>query len=452
MNIFAITTFEKIKTTIFSIVVFSGVTMANSLPEYFHTRLKNGLDVYAIPMRNGSGVVTTDIFYKTGSRDEILGKSGIAHMLEHMNFKSTKNLAEGEFDRIVKSHGGVNNASTGFDYTHYFIKSSSDNMSVSMGLFAELMSNLKLDDEEFQKERKVVAEERRWRTDNNPLGYLYFRLFNTHYVEHSYHWTPIGFMHDIMNWTIEDIREFHRMHYRPDNAILIVAGDIDAKKVFEEAEKSFGGIKNPPIDKECSLVSGNTPFEPESDGAKRVVLHKENNRVDTVAIAYSIPNFEHEDQVVLSAIAEILSSGKSSRLQRELVHRKELANQVFGYNMELRDPGIFLFLAMANPGVDALKLEKAIHEEIDRLKKGDVTVDELDKVRLNTKVDFMHELESSSATADLFGGYLARGSLEPLLEYEDNLDKITPEDIVRVARKYFDDTKSTTIIMRSSEK
>ena len=174
--------------------------------------------------------------------------------------------------------------------------------------------------------------------------------------------------------------------------------------------------------------------------------------MDTVAIAYSIPNFEHKDQVVLSAIAEILSSGKSSRLQRELVHRKELANQVFGYNMELRDPGIFLFLAMANPGVDALKLEKAIHEEIDRLKKGDVTVDELDKVRLNTKVDFMHELESSSATADLFGGYLARGSLEPLLEYEDNLDKITPEDIVRVARKYFDDTKSTTIIMRSSEK
>ncbi len=433
------------------ILLISGVLMANSLPKYFHQKLKNGLEVYAIPMHNDTGVITTDIFYKVGSRNEILGKSGIAHMLEHMNFKSTKNLKEGEFDKIVKSHGGVNNASTGFDYTHYFIKTTSDNIDMSMKLYAELMQNLNLTDEEFQKERKVVAEERRWRTDNNPIGYLYFRLFNTHYVEHSYHWTPIGFMHDIQNWTIDDIREFHNLYYRPDNAIIIVAGDINPDDVFRSAKEYFEDISNKEINI-TSLISTNKPYEPPKDCATRVELHKDNNSVDTIAIAYSIPNYEDKDQIVLSVIAEILSSGKSSRLEKELMQKSHLANQVFGYNMELKDPGIFLFLAMANPGVKAEELEKRILSEIEKIKNGDVTQEEINKVKLNTKVDFIHMLESSSSTADLFGSYLARGNLKPLIEYEDNLDKITPKMVQEVAKKYFDNTKSTTIILRSNQK
>ncbi len=124
------------------------------------------------------------------------------------------------------------------------------------------MQNLKLTDNEFQRERKVVAEERRWRTDNNPLGYLYFRLFNTHFVEHSYHWTPIGFMHDILNWTIDDIREFHSRFYRPDNAIIVVSGDIEPKTVFDNAKKYFGEIENPKNEFNCSLITTNTPTEP----------------------------------------------------------------------------------------------------------------------------------------------------------------------------------------------
>ena len=426
--------------------------MANSLPKYYHQTLKNGLQVYAIPMHNDSGVITTDIFYKVGSRDEILGKTGIAHMLEHMNFKSTKNLKEGEFDKIVKSHGGVNNASTGFDYTHYFIKSSSQNMDMAMGLYAELMQNLNLTDEEFQKERKVVAEERRWRTDNNPIGYLYFRLFNTHFVEHSYHWTPIGFMHDILNWNIEDIREFHNRFYRPNNAIVVVAGDIDKDEVFKSAKKHFENIPNPPLENNCSLITTNKPAEPPRDSQIRVELHKDGNSVDTIAIAYSIPNFKHKDQVVLSMIAEILSNGKSSRLQTELVQKRQIASMVYGYNMELKDDGVFLFLAMANPNVKAEDLEKEILAQIEKIKNEGVTQEELRKIRLNTKVSFIHELESSSSTADLFGSYLARGDLKPLLEYEDNLDKITPKMVQDVAKKYFDHSKSTTIILRSNQK
>ncbi len=435
-----------------AIFILTGVLMANSLPKYYHQKLKNGLEVYAIPMYNDSNVITTDIFYKVGSRDEILGKTGIAHMLEHMNFKSTKHLKEGEFDKIVKSHGGVNNASTGFDYTHYFIKSSSQNLDMSLGLYAELMQNLNLSDEEFQKERKVVAEERRWRTDNNPIGYLYFRLFNTHFVEHSYHWTPIGFMHDILSWNINDIREFHQRFYRPDNAIIVVAGDIDKDKVFNSAKKYFENIPNPPLENNCSLITTNKPAEPPRDSKIRMELHKDGNSVDTIAIAYSIPNFQDKDQVVLSMIAEILSNGKSSRLQTELVQKKQIASMVYGYNMEMKDPGVFIFLAMANPGVKAEDLEKEILNQIEKIKKEGVSQEELQKIRLNTKVSFIHELESSSSTADLFGSYLARGDLKPLLEYEDNLDKITPKMVQDVAKKYFDHSKSTTIILRSNQK
>ncbi len=428
-----------------NIIILTGVIMANSLPKYYTKRLDNGLEVVAIPMRNGSGVITTDIYYKVGSRNEVMGKSGIAHMLEHMNFKSTKNLKAGEFDKIVKSMGGVNNASTGFDYTNYFIKSSSKNIDTSMRLFAELMENLNLKDDEFQVERAVVAEERRVRTDNPPIGYMYFRLFNTHFVSHPYHWTPIGFMHDIQSWTIDDIKQFHEKYYQPNNAILIVSGDIDRDKVFNEAKKYFSNIKNRHRVPICN------PNEPKRDGAIRNIIHKDNNRVDTIAIAYSIPNFEHKDQVVLSAISELLSSGKSSRLNSQIIDKKRLANVIYAYNMEQKDDSIFLFMAMANPNVKIEDLEKAIHEEIDKIKNGGVTKEELEKVKINAKSDFIYSLESSSEVNSLFGSYLVRGNIEPLLNYEENLDKITPKMVREVAKKYFNDNLSTTIILKKSK-
>jgi len=433
-----------IKKTVILMITTIGILMASSLPKHYSQTLENGLEVVAIPMRNGSGVITTDIFYKVGSRNEVMGKSGIAHMLEHLNFKSTKNLEAGEFDKIVKSKGAINNASTSFDYTSYFIKSSSQNLATSMELFAELMENLNLKDEEFQVERDVVAEERRVRTDNPPIGYMYFRLFNTHYTSHPYHWTPIGFMNDIQSWSIDDIREFHQKYYQPNNAILIVTGDIDKELVFKEAKEKFGKIKNRHKVPKCN------PVEPKRDGSVRRVIHKDNNSVDTIAIAYPIPNFEHKDQVVLSAISELMSSGKSSRLQRELIDKRQLANQIYGYNMELTDDGIFLFMGVANPNVKIEELEKSLLEEIEKIKNGSVTKEELDKVKINSKADFIYSLENSSDVNSLFGSYLVRGNIKPLLEYEENLDKITPKMVTEIAKKYFDNDQSTTIILRKS--
>ncbi|EQB40450.1 protease [Sulfurimonas hongkongensis] len=415
--------------------------MASSLPHYETKTLKNGLQVVVIPLENSTNVISTDIFYKVGSRNEIMGKTGIAHMLEHMNFKSTKNLPAGEFDKEVKNIGGVNNASTSFDYTHYYIKSSTDNLSKSLSLYAELMQNLNLKDDEFQPERDVVAEERRWRTENSPLGYLYFSLFNNAYVYHPYHWTPIGFMNDIQTWTIKDIKDFHKTYYQPNNAILMVTGDVDAKEVFKKAEAKFAHIKNGTKIPEFKFV------EPPQDGAKRVIIHKE-SEVELLAIAFHIPDFKSKDQVTLSVISEILYSGKSSRLYKELVDKRHLVNQVYAYNMENIDPGLFIFLASCNSGVKAEDVEKILIEQIELMKNSKVTKAELEKVKINTKADFIYSLESSSSVANLFGSYLVRGDLAPLLTYEEDINKVTSKEVLEVANKYFDFTKSTTIILK----
>ncbi|MDY0124163.1 pitrilysin family protein [Sulfurimonas sp.] len=415
--------------------------MASSLPKYETKTLKNGLQIVVIPLKNNTNVISTDIFYKVGSRNEVMGKTGIAHMLEHMNFKSTKNLDAGEFDKEVKSVGGVNNASTSFDYTHYYIKSSTQNLDKSLELYAELMQNLNLKDKEFQPERDVVAEERRWRTENSPLGYLYFALFNNAYVYHPYHWTPIGFMNDIQTWTLKDIKDFHKTYYQPNNAILMVTGDVDPKEVFKKAKKRFGHIKNKADIPEFKFV------EPEQDGPKRVLL-KRDSEVEMIAIAFHIPDFKHEDQVTLSAISEILYSGKSSRLYKELMDKKHLVNSVYAYNMENIDPGLFIFLATCNPEVKAEDVERELIKQIELIKNKPVTQKELEKVKINSKADFIYSLESSTSVANLFGSYLVRGDLTPLLTYEENIEKISQEKVQEVATKYFDFDRSTTLILK----
>lgn len=418
---------------------------ANSLPNYYTKNLDNGLQIVAIPMDNNTNVVSVDIFYKVGSRNEVMGKSGIAHMLEHLNFKSTKNLKAGEFDEIVKGFGGVNNAGTSFDYTHYYIKTSSKNTDKSLELFSELMQNLTLNDEEFQPERDVVAEERRWRTDNNPMGYLQFRVFNNTFIYHPYHWTPIGFMDDIKNWTIEDIKDFHSTYYQPQNAIVVVAGDIKKDDVFSYVEKHFKDIKNTK-----EIPSSVHTVEPKQDGERRAIINKESN-VQMLAMTYHIPNFEHEDQIALSALSQLLSSGKSSILQKVLVDEKRLANSVYAYNMELKDPGVFMFMAVANENVDALKIEKEILDIISKIQKGEIKEKELDKLKINTKADFIYSLESSSDVASLFGTYIVRDNIKPLLEYEANLEKLKVEDIVNVAKKYLVKENSTTLILKENK-
>jgi predicted Zn-dependent peptidase len=427
------------------LTIFAGELMSSSLPKYYTHTLENGLQIVAIPMNNGTNVITTDIYYKVGSRNEVMGKSGIAHMLEHLNFKSTKHLQAGEFDEIVKGFGGVNNASTSFDYTRYFIKSSTQNLDKSLELFAELMQNLTLKDEEFQPERDVVAEERRWRTDNNPMGYLQFRLFNHAYIYHPYHWTPIGFSSDIQNWSIEDIRSFHETYYQPKNAIVVVAGDISQQAVFEHVEKHFKNIEN-----KKEIAQKIHTVEPKQDGQRRAVIYKD-SQVQMLAMAYHVPNYEHEDQVALSALSELLSSGKSSLLQKKLVDEKQLVNSIYAYNLELQDPGVFLFMAVCNPNVKAKEVEKEILNIIEQIKQGNIKKADIEKIKINTKADFIFSLENSSTLASLYGSYFIRGNIKPLFEYENNIDALKKEDVIGVAKKYLTQENSTTLILKNKK-
>ena len=429
-------------------IIILGELMASSLPKYYEKTLKNGLKIVAIPLNNNSNVISTDIFYNVGSRDEIMGKSGIAHMLEHLNFKSTSNLKAGEFDKIVKEFGGVNNASTGFDYTHYYIKSSSSNLDKSLELYSDLMQNLKLKDEEFQPERDVVIEERLWRTDNNPTGYLYFKLFNNTFTYHPYHWTPIGFMQDIKNWNINDIKSFHKKFYTPSNAIVVISGDISKDEVFKKVKKYFKNIKNT---KESKNINENSyMIEPKQDGAKRVII-KRDTQVEVIAINFHIPNYEHKDQVALSALSELLSSGKSSRLNKLLVDEKQLSSSIHAYNMELKDAGVYMFLAMCNQGVNAKDVEKEIWNVIKDIQNGNVTKQELDKIKINTKADFVFSLESSSSVSSLYGSYLSRGNISLLMNYENNINKLKIQDIIDVAKKYLQEDSSTTAILKAKK-
>lgn len=419
----------------------SSVLLGSVLPKYESKILSNGLQVVVIPLHNKSNVIETNVFYKVGSRNEIMGKSGIAHMLEHMNFKTTKNLRAGEFDEIVKKMGGVNNASTSFDYTRYFIKSSTQNLDKSLELFSELMKNLQFIDSEFQSERDVVAQERLWRTDNNPSGYLYFRFFNTAYVYHPYHWTPIGFMNDIQNWTLQDVKHFHDIYYQPQNAILLVSGDVTPESVFSGAEKYFSDIKN----------KGEIPKvimqEPEQDGAREAYVKKETGGIEWLIIGFKTPSFNDKDQVALEALADILGSGKSAILPAVLQDKLQLASSITTYNMDMVDSGVFIIIATGNAGVSASDLKNEILKQIEKLKKTQITQAQLDKIKINTRASFIYSLESANSVADLFGSYFVRGDITPLLDYEKNLNALTATQIQEVAKKYFTNQNSTTLIM-----
>ena len=421
---------NAIKTLLLGIYTMTAIaTQTQALPTHYTTKLDNGLLVVAIPMENDSNVVSTNVYYNVGSGDEIMGKSGIAHMLEHMNFKSTKNLSEGEFDKIVKEFGGVNNASTGFDYTKYYIKSSSKNMGKSMELFAELMQNLQLTDEEFQKERNVVAEERRWRTENSPMGYLYFKLFNALFDYQSYHWTPIGFMQDIQSWNIKDIQDFHSKFYTPSNAVLVIAGDVSKEQVFEDAKKHFASIKD------SAVVEPPHMMEEMQKVQKDILLEKE-TQVQMLAIAFRGVKYDDKDQLALDLLGNILSNGKTSRLYETMVIQKKLVNKIYAYNMDLKYSGAFIVMAVCNPDIEASEVKKEILALLEEVKKEGVTQKELTKIKKNIKTDIVFSFTDSMSVSDLFGSYYSKGNIKPLMEYESDLEKVTKTDIKKVSQEY----------------
>jgi predicted Zn-dependent peptidase len=252
-------------------------------------------------------------------------------------------------------------------------------------------------------------------------------------------------MEDIQTWTIDDIKNFHATYYQPKNAVIVVAGDITVDEVFKAAKEKFEKIKN------THDIPTVVRAEPVQDGPRRAVVYKE-TQTEILAIAYKIPPFDHEDQTAIGALCELLSTGKSSRLYETLVEKKQLANGLHVYNADQIDQGLLIILAMANPGVKAEDIEVEIHKELDKLIKNGVRPDELEKLKLNAKSDFIFALESSSSVADLYGSFLVRGNTAPLMNYMESLNKLDNEKLKAVAKKTFDPTQSTTLLLRKGQK
>jgi len=402
-------------------------------------QLDNGLKVMILE-DHSTPIVSVQVWYRVGSRNERTGETGLSHMLEHMSFKGSSKLKSEEFSQIVQRNGGTDNASTSYDFTRYYTDIGSDKLELILEYYADMMSGLTLGEEEFTSERDVVREEKRLR-DNSPFGRLAAEFNATAFVAHPYRNPIIGWDSDIDAWTTDKIRDYYSLYYVPNNATLVIAGDVETASALGMARKHFGpiprGASPPPV----------AAVEPEQVGEKRIKVHKEDATSPAILIGYHIPSFDHPDQYALDVISTILSSGKSSRLYKSLVYEKELALSAGGGGSERIDPAIFSISALARPGVDIAKVEEALLVELDRLKDEDVPDREFRKAMNQATSGFTFGRQSVSSLAFEIGLYEAMGSYAYVQNYLDNLSKVTKEDIKSVARKYFTEPNRTVAIL-----
>lgn len=249
-------------------------------------------------------------------------------------------------------------------------------------------------------------------------------------------------MGDIKSWTIEDIKKFYKTYYQPKNAIIIVAGDIESNTVFKLAKKHFENIKN------TSDIPQIHTIEPVQNDKRFIEIKKDGQEVELYALAYKIPNYESKDQIALSVLSYILSGGKSSILVDNLVNKEKLARSVQAFNMDLKDEGLFIIIASGNKNIKAKNIEKSVLVQLEKIKKGNISEAELAKAKINIKAEFIYSLQDSAQVSNLYGNYFAKGNIQPLLDYENNFEKLTKSDIINVAKKYFVNEKSNTIFLK----
>lgn len=404
--------------------------------------LENGLAVLLVE-EHKAPVVTFQVWYKVGSRNEITGKTGLSHLLEHMMFKGTPRHGKGEFSRIVAKNGGTENAFTGNDYTAYFENFSSDRIELSIELESDRMQNLLMDPKEFQLEREVVKEERRTRTDDDPYSYLIENLYAVTFLVHPYHNPVIGWMSDLDRLTPEDALHYYKHYYIPNNATIVVVGDFDTGKLLPKIKEKFEKI---PRGKEP--VQSVSP-EPKQLGERRTVVKRE-AQLPFVFLAYPTPNYKNPDNHALTVLSTLLSSGKSSRLYRSLVYDQQIALDAGGrYEGLTTDPELFYFYATARPGKGPEDLEKALNAEIGKLQTNPVTENELQKAKNQIEAQFIMGADSNFFQAMLIGSAETVGAGHQYIsEFIDKIRKVTAADITRVAKKYLlNDTKNVGILL-----
>ncbi len=408
-------------------------------------QLDNGLKLLVRPDHRAP-VVVSQIWYKVGASYENNGITGISHALEHMMFKGTEKVPPGEFSKLIKANGGRDNAFTGRDYTAYFQLLEKSRLPVSFELEADRMRNLTLPKDEFIKELEVVKEERRLRTEDNPRSLTYEQFNAAAYNSNPYKNPIIGWMNDIDNMKVEDLKVWYDQWYAPNNATLVVAGDVNPDEVYALAKKHFGHIKSRPV------PALKPRIEAKQLGERRLVVRAP-AKVPYMIMGYKVPVLRTAEQpwepYALEVLAGILSGGDSARLPKELVRTKQIAvNADSGYNMHSMHNELFLLDGTPAQGHSISDVEKALKAQLEKIKQQKVGLDELNRIKAQVIANDVYEKDS------VFYQAMALGQLETVGlgwqkadEYVEQIRAVTPEQIQQVAKKYLVDNTLTIAIL-----
>ncbi|MCB5184932.1 insulinase family protein [Methylobacillus gramineus] len=398
-------------------------------------KLDNGMRVI-VQEDHRAPVVVSQVWYRAGSVDEVNGKTGVAHVLEHMMFKGTKTVPPGQFSRLIAAAGGRENAFTGPDYTAYYQQLEKSQLPLSIKLEADRMANLELTKDEFSKEIRVVMEERRWRTDDKPQGMLNEQFNAVAYQAHPYSRPIVGWMNDLENMTVEDAREWYHNWYAPNNAILVVAGDVKAQDVLKLAKQHFGVIKPHALPVRKSQV------EPQQIGERRTVV-KVPAELPYVLMGFHVPVLQDPDKdwepYALEILAGVLDGNASARLNQKLVREQQLAVDVgAGYDMVQRGKiGLFELEGTPSEGKTVAELEAALLEQVEEIKQKGVTNEELQRVKAQVIAADVYQRDSVFYQAMKIGRLETTGfSWRTLKDYPAKLQAVTPQQVQEVARKY----------------
>lgn len=392
--------------------------------------LPNGLRVLLLEDHR-SPIISVQIWYRVGSRNEQRGATGIAHFLEHLMFKGTRRYGPRQFARLVEQNGGQDNAFTSQDVTSYFVNIAADKLELVLDLEADRMRNLLLDPKDIDSEREVVIEERRTRTEDDPEGFLGEEVASIAFKAHPYGYPIIGWMEDLKRLTPAEIRAFYRTYYVPNNAILVAVGDFKAPAALEKVKRHLGPISRGPAPPPVLAV------EPPQNGERRVVVQKQ-AQLPIVYLAWHVPNQRSDDAPALEVLSTVLSGGRASRLYRSLVYERQLALEAGGdYSYFSLDPNLFWFWATAMPGQTPQTLEKELLAEMDRLRQEPVSDEELQRARNQIEAQFVFQQDSVYRRASLLARFELIGGYRLFEAFLARIRAVTAADLQRVARTYF---------------
>ncbi len=406
--------------------------------------LESGMMVLLIPDHSCPSVAI-QVWYKTGSRNERPGITGISHLFEHLMFKGTKDFPGNSFDVLIEASGGYDNAWTWVDNTVYYEVVPPDKLELVLEMEADRSRNLTLDKENLSSERNVVINERLWSIDNSPENSMYEVLINNAFVAHPYRWEVIGFMSDIRAITLDDCLEYYRIHYAPSNGFLIISGDFKPSRAMKLVGKYFGPLKAektpPPV----------ASVEPEQRGEKKIDFHRA-AQLSAVMTGYKIAGGGNPDIVPLQVAAKVLFDGESSRLYRRLVYEEQKALTVEGDAEVHHDPHLFYVYAQATPGSDIEDIKMIIFEEIDRLATEPVSDDELQKAKNQMESDFIMGLQSNVGRANNIGMFeINTDDYSNIYEYPDKIQAVTADDVMRAASEFLTARKRTVVTLLPEE-